>query len=109
MGRKLGIPVVRQSKLPVTLENLDLYKKEWQRRFDRLQKRYSKPSQQQTLDYFLAKTEVRLLEKYPNEERRKMPATIKEWEDLVSEYGPVAIGMNDQSQRLMLLIADLGL
>lgn len=101
------IDVYRQSNLPVTLENLDAYKREFAETYDGYVKDIGKLTQEsmKELQPKVAQLEARLLRKYPQMEQWDWFESQKKWKELTMEYGPIAI-VTSREGKLVYIIMD---
>lgn len=98
------IRVMRQSKLPVTLENLDKYRAEWKERYDALYDEHKENHGMAQKDLpilgeKLEKLEKEMIEKYPIIEEWDWIRSKKKWNKLVSEYGPIALATSSENPK----------
>jgi uncharacterized protein with HEPN domain len=98
------IKIMRQSKLPVTLKNLEDYKSDWKVSYDKLYDEHKKKygmSQKDLpiLGEKLEKLEKEMIEKYPVIEEWDWIKSKKKWNKLVTEYGPIAIATSSEDPK----------
>ena len=97
------IPVIRQSYLPVTIENTIAYKQEWSKRYEELERKHL--GNIQILQDKANELETELKEKYNVVEYWDWGMSQVEWKKILREYGPVATAVSDAG-KLMYVIMD---
>lgn len=96
--------VIRQSGMPVQLQNLESYKSEWTLEFDKLQAKHGLNMLDLSKDAAVLETE--LLKKYGTIEIWEPLKTAKAWRSKVLEYGPILVATQQGSKELVYVIAD---
>lgn len=106
------IRVMRQSKLPVKLENLSEFKKEWKDRYDELydahEAQYGKNVEKlPILAQKLEELESEMMVKYPTIEEWDWVNTKSNWKKLISDYGPIGVATAaDNPNEIVYVILD---
>lgn len=100
-GKKL-IGVCRASGMPLVFEHFDLFKQEYGTAYDKVTKKLGiqgtkliTAEMQARSARLLNRIEKFLLKKYPDKGAWPEIRTIKEWEEKVKQYGPIAIAMSE--------------
>lgn len=97
------LEVVRQSGLPVKVDNLVSYQNEFRNEFDKLWDELKETPKE--FEKRIAKIENDLLVKYPCTERWDWEMSQAKWKKIAEEYGPIAIVLS-QAGKLVYIIMD---
>ncbi len=97
---------MRASGLPVNPENLDKYHEEFRIEYDKIDKEYGIGEKSQMMEPLEA-LEKKLLKKYPNVETWNFAKTQKQWKEMVEEYGPVAVALDQDTGKPVYVIMDV--
>ena len=104
--KKSGIRVLRQSGLPIELEDLNSYKKKWEDGFDAIKNECGEDRKQ--MQERLQNLEDELKAEYGQDTRWKLVTTQKQMKEIVKEYGMIAAAMTHHDE-LVYLILDEGI
>lgn len=108
------IKICRASGQPVNQAHLELFQNEYRSLYDRVldkcvpkkKERLMDAKDADRIDRLLMRLERALYKKYPNVEHIPCPTTNADWEALVRQYGPVALAIDSEIDKLALVIMD---
>jgi hypothetical protein len=108
------VPIVRRTGFPVELSDLNNFKEDYRRLFDRTEailkreaaKIGNKVPDMLKLQMRLAKIERALSKKYPTVQEVTLPATSSEWLALQQKYGNILVTRKLDSEEVVLIIED---
>lgn len=113
------IKVVRASGQPVLLENLEKWRNDYRAAYDKIlrkagmdpenPKKILEREEAEKMQALLERYERTLYRKYPKEEFWQPITEEKEWLETVSKYGPIMLGRDSSTNRLVYVIYDLNL
>lgn len=98
---------MRASGDPVRLEDREAKAEEWRKIFDKVEARYKKPNEHS--QKLLQRLDGILNKKYPNTDSWEFLKTKKQWEEKVTQYGPIAMAKTLDSPELVYVIIDIPL
>jgi hypothetical protein len=110
----LQVPIVRRTGLPVELNDMNMYKEEFRRLFDRAEnilkreaaKKGNKTPDMLSMQARIAKIERALTKKYPTIQEVPLPITVQEWISLQAKYGNILVTRKLDSEEVVLVIED---
>lgn len=108
------VPIVRRTGFPVELKDLDNFKNDYRRLYDRAEtilkreaaKVGNKVPDMLKLQTRLAKIEKVLSKKYPTIQDVVLPASAAEWIELQQKYGNILVTRKLESEEVVLVIED---
>jgi len=102
------VRVFRYSGMPVNIEALDAYNKDWKAYYDAAKERAKLDMLK--LNRFLAYGERQLIKKHGSTVDIEMPQTAEAWNELITKYGsPVMVAQKSDNTGVVLVVMDQGL
>jgi hypothetical protein len=109
------VKVCRASGMPVDIKNIDRYKEDYGKIYDKLMLKYKltdttiiTPELSQKLDKILLRVQRILSARYPNIGYWKQIQNKLQWRIKVKQHGPIAVARDMESGDIVYVILDAG-
>ena len=100
----MKIRILRQSGLPVNLDDLNNYREKFRTLFDKAVRIAGKDMLR--LNKKLVIIEKVLQKKYPTVSEVDLPKTLKGWRDLRAKYGNILVSQHLETEEILFVISD---
>jgi hypothetical protein len=100
----MKIKVCRMSGLPVELEDMNIYKDEFRRLYDKAERLCKQDMLR--LNLKIVKIEKALQAKYPTVQDVDFPTTQESWKELQTKYGNILVSQHRHTGELLFVISD---
>lgn len=101
----MSVKLIRQSGLPVELENLEKFKEEFRRLFDIAERVCRKDNLR--MQKKLARIEKVLQDKYPTVIDIELPNSDESWGALQEKFGNILVSRHKHTNEMILIVSDM--